>query len=471
LKIGRASTGTYFGGLIDEARVSNSAVYTGNFTPQTHLTASSGTKGLWKFDSQSTSDSSGNGNNGTTQGGATYSDDVPSGDGGGGTTSGGTGTQIQWLVADHLGTPRMIFDQSGSLANVRRHDYLPFGEDILGTVSGRSTVQGFGGGDAVRQKFTSKESDDETGLDYFGARFFASVHGRFTSPDPLLLSNKSALPQSWNRYSYCINSPLKYVDPTGLIWGTADFEENGRHYRRYQWFNGNKVGKGFTPFIPAKDGTDIVLRDGGSARIWGNGSRQYFPAAPAITVTGQDNLNLSAGLAHGAATAFVNGSPVGQLVVDWAFNQVGGVEHNSNLYQNGHTIGEWTITGSLILAAPALGGESAGGGSSSRVVVNLGGEGEVSGALNVQGKWVLDEGWRASRAGQSLPELQAAGHEFAVADNTALPFANQSVDRVITNSVPIDKTTFLGPGVQSSEAWRILRTDGLWINNGKVVPR
>src|SRR5574338_1546058 len=123
-----------------------------------------------------------------------------------------------------------------------------------------------------------------------------------------------------------------------------------------------------------------------------------------------------------------------------------------------------------MLAAPAFTAEGGGaGGGGSKVVVNLGGEGEAAGALNVQGKWVLDEGWRASRAGQSLPELQAAGNKFVVADNFALPFANNSVDRVITNSVPIDRTTFLGPGVQSSEVWRNLKTDGLWINNGQVV--
>ena len=79
LKIGRTSGGSYFGGLIDEARVSNSAVYTGNFTPQTHLTASGSTKGLWKFDGTSTADSSGNANNGTLQSGATFSSDVPTG--------------------------------------------------------------------------------------------------------------------------------------------------------------------------------------------------------------------------------------------------------------------------------------------------------------------------------------------------------------------------------------------------------
>ena len=110
-------SGQYFSGLIDEVRVSNTVLYTGNFTPASSLTAGSSTKGLWKFDGQTANDSSGNANNGTLNGGATYSTDVPGGGGGGGGTA-----QLHWLVSDQLGTPRMVFDQSGSLANVSRHD-------------------------------------------------------------------------------------------------------------------------------------------------------------------------------------------------------------------------------------------------------------------------------------------------------------------------------------------------------------
>jgi hypothetical protein len=79
LKIGRRSSSTNypFNGLIDEVRVSSAALYTANFTPQDSLTSSSSTKGLWKFNDQTASDSSGNGNNGTLQGGASFSVDVP----------------------------------------------------------------------------------------------------------------------------------------------------------------------------------------------------------------------------------------------------------------------------------------------------------------------------------------------------------------------------------------------------------
>jgi len=89
---------------------------------------------------------------------------------------------IHWLVSDQLGTPRMILDLSGSLSTISRHDYLPFGEELYAGVDGRLTTQGYTG-DNVRQKYTQKERDNETGLDYFLARYYSSTGGRFASPD------------------------------------------------------------------------------------------------------------------------------------------------------------------------------------------------------------------------------------------------------------------------------------------------
>jgi len=95
---------------------------------------------------------------------------------------------------------------------------MPFGEELGAGVGGRTSGIGFPGSfDGVRQKFTSQERDTETGLDYFGARYLVSTQGRFTSTDPLQASARPVTPQSWNRYSYVLNNPLKLIDPTGLV--------------------------------------------------------------------------------------------------------------------------------------------------------------------------------------------------------------------------------------------------------------
>ena len=68
----------------------------------------------------------------------------------------------------------------------------------------------------MRQHFTSKERDEETGLDYFGARYYSSIQGRFTSTDPIIMAPGRALdPQQINLYAYTRNNPLRFVDPDG----------------------------------------------------------------------------------------------------------------------------------------------------------------------------------------------------------------------------------------------------------------
>lgn len=70
-------------------------------------------------------------------------------------------------------------------------------------------------GHFIRQQFTSKERDVETGLDYFGARYYASTQGRFTSADDFWKDSQIRDPQSWNKYAYVRNNPLRYIDPEG----------------------------------------------------------------------------------------------------------------------------------------------------------------------------------------------------------------------------------------------------------------
>jgi RHS repeat-associated protein len=133
-----------------------------------------------------------------------------------------SGANVQWMVTDQLGTPRMIADRTGTLGGVKRHDYLPFGEELFAGVGGRTAAQGYVT-DTVRQKFTKKERDIETGLDYFGARYYSSPQGRFISPDSI--TGNQFDPQTLNLYAYVQNNPLKFIDPTGhLIQNASELD-------------------------------------------------------------------------------------------------------------------------------------------------------------------------------------------------------------------------------------------------------
>jgi hypothetical protein len=100
--------------------------------------------------------------------------------------------------------------------------------------------------------------------------------------------------------------------------------------------------------------------------------------------------------------------------------------------------------------------------------LNLGGEGEAPGVINRQPIWA-DLANSVSRSGAALRDVLQSGEAFLFCDNRTLPFPDVSVDGIMTNGVPIDITTWLGPGVQTTEIQRTLRSGGRWYDNGALV--
>lgn len=100
--------------------------------------------------------------------------------------------------------------------------------------------------------------------------------------------------------------------------------------------------------------------------------------------------------------------------------------------------------------------------------INLGGEGEVPDVVNQQRPAALSPTWGSCVAGDTLEQLALKGHAFLICENTKLPIQDESVDLVITNSVPIDIVVLGHPGVQSSEIKRILAFGGQWVHDGTV---
>jgi RHS repeat-associated protein len=121
---------------------------------------------------------------------------------------------VGWFnyAADHLGSARVLV-KSGQYTPCYDADSLPYGEEKVYT---DTCPQNY--------KFTGQERDAESGLDYFGARHYASSLGRFLQVDPRSsVGSNSKNPQRWNRYAYTLNNPLRFFDPDGLAEVEATF--------------------------------------------------------------------------------------------------------------------------------------------------------------------------------------------------------------------------------------------------------
>jgi RHS repeat-associated protein len=116
-----------------------------------------------------------------------------------------------YYVKDHLGSIRQTLDEQGNI--IVAQDYFPFGD----VIPNRSYIIGT---PQEKYKFTGKERDVETNLDYFGARYYNSKIGRWLSVDPM--SDKYL---GWTPYNYSLNCPLIIIDPNGkwvnLLIGAA----------------------------------------------------------------------------------------------------------------------------------------------------------------------------------------------------------------------------------------------------------
>jgi RHS repeat-associated protein len=108
---------------------------------------------------------------------------------------GDTTPAIKYQLGDHLGSSNVVIDNTG--AWVKREEYTPYGETSFGSFAKK------------RYRFTGKERDEESGLYYHGARYYAPWLARWVSSDPL------GPISSLNLFRAFANNPLRIIDPTG----------------------------------------------------------------------------------------------------------------------------------------------------------------------------------------------------------------------------------------------------------------
>ncbi|MCK5241622.1 VCBS repeat-containing protein [bacterium] len=139
---------------------------------------------------------------------------------------------IQYQLNDHLGSSNLVIGADGIWTN--REEFTPFGETGYGSFSKK------------RYRFTGQERDEESGLNYHAARYYAPWLCRWISCDP-----KGAI-DSIDLYQYSRNNPLTFMDTSGLESDEAKLnlvtgpysEEAGHHLRQSGAHTDKPVGKG-----------------------------------------------------------------------------------------------------------------------------------------------------------------------------------------------------------------------------------
>ncbi|KAH9206572.1 virulence plasmid 65kDa B protein-domain-containing protein [Leptodontidium sp. 2 PMI_412] len=183
-------------------------------------------------------------------------------------TDAGIARQVRYQLDNHLGSSVVEVDDQSRV--ISYEEYFPFGSTSYQAVNNQTDVP-------KRYRFNGKERDRENGLDFYGARYYASWLGRWTSSDP------SGLRDGPNTFAFVGNDPINHVDPDGtwkLDWKTAAKEI--------------AVGVAITAVV-----VGVVVLTGGVAAA----------AAPAIIAAAVEGSAL-ASAAVGAATVASIAAPV-----------------------------------------------------------------------------------------------------------------------------------------------------------------
>jgi len=116
------------------------------------------------------------------------------------------GSVGEYYHPDHLHSAQVMSTSGGGL--YQHYEYAAYGNSRY-----TYSTSAF----PVTRRYTSQSLDEETGLYYYGARYYDPVAGRFVQPDTLIPNHFD--PQAYDRYAYALDNPLRYTDPSGhVVW-------------------------------------------------------------------------------------------------------------------------------------------------------------------------------------------------------------------------------------------------------------
>ena len=214
-----------------------------------------------------------------------------------------TVSATNYYHTDHLGSSNVITNASGTL--VEEIYYFPFGGIRLDT-----------GSVDVKHKYTGQELDEETDLYYYGARYYDAVLARFISPDSVVPDYTD--PQSLNRYSYVVNNPLRYIDPTGNQYTEEDLAFGniwaGSIYSSWSYFSSSasqssnwSITTNLYPYSSSSMTYTEYLLSGGSSSGFSTGAVGTNVSQGFNVVTGSEYMIMSQGGAISSSNYYERG--------------------------------------------------------------------------------------------------------------------------------------------------------------------
>lgn len=210
---------------------------------------------------------------------------------------------IVYAHTNWLGTEAARSDGNGNLCETLTS--LPFGDGLQ--VSGSCNPS--------NKFFTGKERDTESGLDYFGARYYGSSMGRFTSPDssadevlsvPIPFADLKN-PQSLNLYSYVGSNPLSRTDPDGHDYTICATGQACVHLTDQQYYDATH-GQGNNGINAPAFGQSGNITCGGAVC----GTASYMDQGAVVDLSGGQLMGIAGGKALGAAFGLA-GEALGRL--------------------------------------------------------------------------------------------------------------------------------------------------------------
>jgi RHS repeat-associated protein len=142
---------------------------------------------------------------------------------------------IRYQIGNHLGSSSLELDNNGSV--ISYEEYHPYGTTAYHSAHSGVELS------LKRYRYTGKERDEETGLNYRGARYYVPWLGRWICPDP------DGAIDGINLYSYVSNNPINFIDPKG------DRQIRPDHLRTYlPWTRGYRLLTGGQKSAYARSG-------------------------------------------------------------------------------------------------------------------------------------------------------------------------------------------------------------------------